>query len=149
MKLLLALALTVAASTPALARDSSHLVCSGYMAAKPGPDNYGISVNFDEGRASDGSARLEMLSSIWAGDLYQGQRINTADDFGKNGTVVLAAKQDATRVFYKGDYNLIKDGKTGKYALHLKGQMNLDPSDSSAASFEPISTALPCVDISN
>jgi hypothetical protein len=145
MKTLITLALLFTFSAPAFARDSSHLVCSGFMAAKPDPDNYGISVQFDEGRSDDGSSRLETLSSVWQGSLFQGSRVNSKDGFGENGTITMAAKDDAKKIFYKGKYSLVAAGKG--YKLSLKGLLNVDPSD--ASSPETISTTLPCVDISN
>jgi hypothetical protein len=144
MKTLLALAL-LSLPASAFARDSSHLVCSGFMAAKPDPDNYGISLQFDEGRSEDGNNRLETLSTVWQSNLFQGSRVNSKDGFGENGTITLAAKDDAKRIFYKGKYNLVATGKT--YKLSLKGLLSVDPSDATSA--VAISTNLPCVDISN
>jgi hypothetical protein len=117
------------------------------MAAKPDPDNYGIAIQFDEGRASDGSSRIEMLSSVWAGNLYQGRRLNKIDGFGENGSIVMAAKEIPNEVFYKGSYNLVKNNKTGEYQLQLRGMLTLEPGDSSSQ--EQISTSLRCVNISN
>lgn len=147
MKSLFILGIFITFSATVFARDSSHLVCTGYMSSEPDPNNYGFAVQFDESR-SGASNRLEMLSSIWGGNLYQGLRLNKKDEFGKNGTVVMAAKEDSKKVFYKGAYNMIKNAKTGNYDLELLGQLNLDPTGPSSI-FESISTKLECVDISN
>lgn len=117
------------------------------MSSEPDPNNYGFAIQFDESRAAGGSNRLEMLSSIWVGNLYQGSRLNEEDEFGKKGTVVMAAKDDPKKIFYKGAYNMIVNAKTGNYDLELEGQLNLNPTDPS--SFESISTKLQCIDISN
>ena len=148
MKVTFALALLIAVSTPAFARDSSHLICAGYMAAAPGPDNYGLSVQFDEARAEDGMNRLEILSSVWGGDLYQGSRLNINDGFGENGTIIMAQKDDPKKSFYQGSYNVVQDATTGNYILQLLGKLNLDPNDLSEIP-ESISTTLPCINISN
>lgn len=144
--ILFTLALT---SIPALARDSSHLICAGFMAATPGSDNYGFAVQFDESRAESGESRNEMLSTVWAGKLYQGVRLNNNDDFGKNGTISMAAANSTSEIFFKGSYELIQSraSKSYPYKLKLKGQMNLSPSD--ALSLQQVSTTLNCLDISN
>ena len=129
-------------SLPALARDSSHLICAGPITAR-----YQIAVQFDEARAN-GESRIEVLSSVWAGNLYQGSRINTGNGFGENGTVVMAAKNDPRKVFYRGRYNFVRDAESGGYKLQLKGKWNMSPVDSSAP-FEFISATLDCSDISN
>lgn len=149
MKKMLFLLTTVALfSASAFARDSAHLVCTGYMSATPGPNNYGISVQFDEMRAADGENRVEMLSSVWAGDLYQGSRLNKTDGFGQNGMIVMSLKENSEAVFYKGSYNLVLlDAKTQKYNLQLSGQLNTVPSEPSLA--ETVTTTLNCVNISN
>jgi hypothetical protein len=144
----LVLAIVILSAVPALAHDSAHLVCMGYMTATPGPNNYGISVQFDEMRASDGASRVETLSSVWAGDLYQGSRLNKTDGFGQNGTVVMTLKGNPKAAFYKGSYNLVLlDAETQKYDLQLKGQLNTVPSQPSMA--EAVSTTLNCVNLSN
>lgn len=149
IKILVAVASIAAASTPAFARDSKHLICAGYMAAQPASDNYGIAVQFDEHRASDGESRDEMLSTVWAGNLYQGTRLNKGDGLGKNGSIVMASKENSKNVFYEGTYSLVDGGTAGKYKMRLNGKLNLDPESSSINEGENISTTLNCVDISN
>ena len=129
-------------AAPLFARDSMHLVCAGFMEQEPGPSNYGISVIFDEYR-SDGSIRNESLSSVFAGNLYQG--INIDSDWGEKQSITIASKADSKYIFFKGQYQVISN-TNGKYELTLVGQMNLEP-DGSAG--EDISTTLGCVDISN
>jgi hypothetical protein len=148
MKAVLALIAVVVVSAPAFARDSSHLVCSGFMSSKAGPENYGVSIQLDEGRAADGTSRVEMLSSVWAGDLYQGQRLNKNDGFGQMGIIVMADKTALKNVYYKGAYDLLQDSKTGKFSLQLRGLMNLEPA-SPHQMYETIKTTLKCTDISN
>lgn len=135
------------ASATAFARDSAHLICAGYLAATPGPDNYGFAVQFDESRADDGESRNEMLSTVWAGKLYQGVRLNSNDDFGKNGTILMAAMAGKNAIFYKGTYNIIQNSKNYRYKLKLKGQLNTNPAD--VLSVQNVSTTLNCKDISN
>lgn len=144
----IALVLSLLCAVPAVARDSSHLICAGYMTAEPGPDNYGFAVQFDESRARDGESRLEVLSTVWAGNLYQGRRINSNHGFGENGTVVMTGKANANETLYNGSYNIIKDAKTGDYQLELKGDFNTTPGNS-LPPVEQISTTLNCVNISN
>ena len=141
MKILSILAIITFTSIQAFARDSSHLVCAGYMSAEPGPDNYGIAIHFDESRGNGGMSRIEVLSAVWAGDLYQGTRINESFQFGANGQVVMSLKNDSNKVFYKGAYNLVKKAGATGYDLQLKGELSLLG--------EKIDTTLSCVDISN
>lgn len=148
MKTFIIFVVFAAASVPALARDSSHLICAGYMAAAPSPDNYGFAVQIDESRADDGASRNEMFSTVWAGNLYQGVRLNSDDDFGKNGTILMTAADDTNVIFFKGSYNVIQSSsKKFRYKLKLKGQLNTNPTD--ALSVQNVSTTLNCVDISN
>lgn len=144
MKALLALfALTAAA--PAFARDSEHLVCTGYMAAQPDPDNYGLAIQFDDGRASDGESRYEVLSSVWAGNLYQGSETNKSGDYPANHAIVLKARTGSAKTsFFRGTYSITEGGKK----LVLKGLFNTDPTMPSSKP-TAISTTLDCVDISN
>jgi hypothetical protein len=147
MKSLSTLALALCFATPAFARDSSHLVCTGYESSKPGPDNYGFAVQFDESRGPNGDDRLEVLSTVWAGALYQGSRVNTKDDFGQNGTITMVGA-DGKSVFYKGTYNVVQNPKTHAYTMQLKGALSVDPTDTTIAP-DAISTTLSCVNISN
>ena len=148
MKILFALAAVFMISAPAFARDSSHFVCSGFMASEPGPDNYGISVQLDEARAGYDDARKEMLSSVWVGSLYQGIRINENNGVSFAGKIVLADKNNSQEVFFDGTYKLVQDTK-GNYSLKLDGQLQLSPKDPAFRKAESISTSLPCVNISN
>ena len=137
--------LLLATSAPALARDSAHLVCTGYMTSKPGPDNYGFAILFDDHRAEDGEGRLETLSTVWAGVLYQGADLNHTGVFGHKRAVVVTASDDVGRVFFKGKYNLIQNPKTGAYKMQLNGKMTIAQSEPT----QSISTTLLCTDISN
>ena len=139
------LSLTVFTAVPAFARDSKHLVCAGYMKNINTVDsnNYGISVIFDEGR-SGADTRAEMLSSVFAGELYQGIKANS--NWGDKQDIAITAKGDAKKIFFKGKYQIVSDNKTGDTQLKLDGQINLN-ADGSAG--EVISTTLNCVDISN
>lgn len=137
------LASLLALSAPAFARDSVHLMCSGFMSAQRGPDNYGFSIQFDEHRS--GAGRVELLSAVWAGDLYQGSRATDGTELGKNGVIALRSKEDPRAVFFQGKYNLVKKG--GVSQLALQGSMNLTPED--AATAEAVTTTLRCVDLSN
>lgn len=136
---------TVFTAAPAFARDSTHLVCAGYMKETKytDPDNYGISIIFDEAR-SGSDTRAEMLSSVFAGELYQG--IKEDSNWGDRQDITIAAKDDAKKIFFKGKYQVILNNKTGKSQLKLDGQLNLE-ADGSVG--EAISTTLTCVDISN
>ncbi len=136
---------TVFTAAPAFARDSAHLVCAGYMKQTKyvDPDNYGISIIFDEAR-SGADTRAETLSSVFAGELYQG--IKADSNWGDKQEIMIAAKDDAKKVFFKGQYQVVSNNKTGKSQLKLDGQINL-VADGSAG--ETISTTLKCVDISN
>lgn len=147
MKFMLGLAMLIGLTSPAFARDSAHLVCSGFMSSTPGNDNYGIAVLFDEYRAGDGQSRQEILSSVWQTDLYQGSRMNRNDGFGKNGSIVLAAKDDSKKIFFSGKYNLVQNTKNQSYALQLNGRINLEPTAN--APTDKINTSLKCVNISN
>lgn len=147
MKNLFITAAILMISVPAIARDSSHFVCSGFMTSQPGPDNYGISIQVDEYRAAYGDTRAELLSSVWAGNLYQGIRLNENNGIAFSGEIVMASKSNAKEVFYAGTYKLAQDTE-GKYLLKLDGQLNLNPKDASLLK-ETVSTTLPCVNISN
>ena len=137
--------MTISFAAPAMARDSTHLVCSGFMTTKPGPDNYGLSIQFDEWRFGEG--RLETLSAIWQTNLYQGQRQTNGERLGHDGQIVLAAREFPTRIFFTGKYNLIKS-RSGAYQMQLEGNVNLDPLDRSSPT-DTLKTMLHCVDISN
>ena len=152
MKAFIVLFAFAVASAPALARDSAHLICAGYLAAAPGLDNYGFAVQFDESRADDGESRNEMLSTVWVGKLYQGVRFNSNDDFGKNGTILMVAAVGTNTFFFNGTYNIIQSGnssssKNYRYKMKLKGKLNTNPAD--VLSVQNVSTTLNCMDISN
>ncbi len=147
MKNFLLLALLATTSIPAFARDSRHFVCTGFMSAKPGPDNYGFAIQLDEGRASDGVGRKEVLSSVWAGKLYQGSRLNKQLDVGQDGMIAMIAPGTKNKVFFTGHYNLMSDAKTATYKLQLQGAFNTEPTN--PASKESIATVLDCTDLSN
>jgi hypothetical protein len=139
-KLLLALAFL---STPAFARDSTHLVCTGFMTKTPSPDNYGLAIQFDEHRNATGDGREEDLYAIWAGNLYQGVGVQKNDN-GFAGDVTVADKNNGKNVFFQGSYAF--SGNLKK--LTLKGKLSLDPTDEGAQP-EALSTTLDCVNISN
>ncbi len=130
-------------SSAAFARDSSRIVCSGIAEyGSPGNlDKIGISIDFLEMRAPNGSDREIVLSSIYQRKLFQGSMINKSDEFGR-------AKIDlrnAGSQFYVGSFKL-KSGQDDSYAMILDGKINDDPSGGNVLS--PIKAKLACVDLS-
>lgn len=136
---------TILTAVPAFAHDSQHLVCAGYMKKTKyvDPDNYGISIILDEGRAEAGT-RSETLSSVFAGQFYQG--IKADSNWGDMQDIAIAAKDDATKTFFKGKYQVVTNNTSDESQLKLEGRIHLR-ADGSAG--EVISTTLNCVDISN
>jgi hypothetical protein len=130
----------------ALARDSAHYVCTGFIGEKS--DKYGIAIQFDEHRGHDGASRDEMLSAVWAGTLYQGIRNNQNDDFGQNGKIAMI--DSAKETFFKGKYNLVSKVKSdgdSAWDLQLDGIFDLSP-DGSESTPVKTSVLLSCIDIS-
>ncbi|GEM_PF-4253224 len=135
---------TVFTSAPVFARDSLHVVCAGYLnmnMKQINSDNYGISIILDEFR-SGADSRAEMLSSVFAGKLYQG--INANSNWGDKQDITITAKDDAKKIFFKGQYQVVFINSM--LQLKLDGQINLEADGSLG---EVISTNLKCVDISN
>lgn len=126
---------------PAFAKDSMHLVCAGFMKENSDSDNYGISIIFDEYR-SGAETRTEVLSSVFAGKFYQG--INSNSDWGQKQRIIIASKENAKNIFFRGQYQVVNED--GTYKLNLIGNLNLE---ANGARGESISTTLDCVNISN
>src|SRR6516162_2945884 len=86
--IMLGLALSLSATSAALGRDSSRLVCSG-IAEIDGvsPEKIALSIDFVDHRAMGGVNREYVLSSIYQGKLFQGKIISTSDVWG--GKIVL------------------------------------------------------------
>jgi hypothetical protein len=147
---LLALLAVVSFAMPALARDGVHLSCSGFMTGpQHDPDNYGIVVDFMEGRASDGESRNETLSMIWAGDLYQATRLNKSDVMGSLSKIILTSKDQKKTLFFKGTYQLLPAaGAQADSKMELKGVLNETPYEKTASNSK-VATVLTCVDLSN
>ena len=132
------------------ARDSSHFSCAGFLdsEAESGPDNYGFAVQLDESRGpvievGDDTiqTRVELLSVVWAGSLYQGKVLqNEEATFGAGRTKL--ANPTTGSYFFAGTYEL----NVKKNTLKLQGQVNLSPGEGEG---QAVSTTLKCVNISN
>lgn len=142
-KFLACLVVLLGISGSAFARDSSHLVCTGFVGEDG--DKYGIAILFDDTRASDGESRNETLSTVWAGELYQGVRVNS-DDLGRKGPITMTHKERSEQVFFSGEYELIQT-RSGAYRLGINGEINLSPTTETSSSI-PVATTLKCTDIS-
>jgi hypothetical protein len=80
-----ALAIGLCLSGTAFARDSSRYVCSAVAAyqAEGSDSQIGVSIDFFDSRAENGSARKYVLSSIYQGKLFQGAMIDRGETFGQ------------------------------------------------------------------
>jgi hypothetical protein len=132
---LLILSLALSAATPALARDSSHTSCSGYLPLVNAADpKIGLAFQIDNSRSSTGNGRDEIVSVVYQGVLFQGKA--KADN-----QIVLKQVGHPERVLFKGTYS------TDGGALEISGQLSQDPSDP-AFGFSPTQAELPCIDLS-
>jgi hypothetical protein len=131
-------------SDAASARDSLRLVCSGFgeIASNASTDQIGISIDFLDTRAKDGSSRNYIFSSIYHGKLFQGKIIDKSGEF-PGGKLVL---QQSGRQLYIGKFEFDrKEDRT--YSLLLMGKINKDY-PSSGSKLYPVKAILPCVDLS-
>jgi hypothetical protein len=137
------LALGLCISSASFARDSSRIVCSGIAEyGNPGNlDKIGVSIDFFDRRARNGSDREYTLSSIYQRKLFQGSMIDKSDQFGQ-GTINLT---NVRSQFYVGSFTL-EQGQGDNYTMILDGKINDDPSGGNILS--PIKARLPCVDLS-
>jgi hypothetical protein len=127
----------------ALARDSSRYVCSAVGAFRDsGADTQiGISIDFYDSRAENGSARKYVLSAIYQGKLFQGSMIDRSEKFGE-GSVSLKNGQSE---LYVGKFKL-EPQQDDSYVMAIDGKINDDPADSKK--LYPITAKLPCVNLS-
>jgi hypothetical protein len=127
----------------ALARDSSRYVCSGVAAFRDdGADTQiGISIDFFDSRAENGSARKYVLSSIYQGKLFQGSMIDRSDKFGE-GSISLKNGQSE---LFAGKFKL-EPQPDDSYVMSIDGKINDDPADGKKQ--YPITAKLPCVNLS-
>jgi hypothetical protein len=142
MKPLLALAVLVAFSNVAHARDHLELVCSAVADVKDGGDKEPLFIHMFENRASDGTSRDEMLSTIYQGVLFQGTHLNKTGAFSNNVKISLTSGK---AIRFRGTYSLVSAGNG--YSIKLVGEANDDPSAGNG-SFRAVKATLPCVDLS-
>lgn len=145
-------AATVLMSLTAQAKDSQLLSCSGIVSAVDDPSlQFGLSLTFFEGRASDGESRNEVLSVVYQNKLFQGRHLNQSASFSKNAPLVLEDTLDPSSILFQGTYTLIQKQSRGapSYSLLLKGRLTDNPSaQTSSEEFFKIETVIPCRDLS-
>ena len=142
MKALLAAALILGSAHLAHARDHMELICSAVADAKDGGDKIPLFIHMFESRASDGTNRDEMLSTIYQGVLFQATHVNKTGGFSSK--VKISLDHGKTTRF-RGTYSLVQKGEG--YALKLDGEVNDDPS-ARKPEFRAATGTLPCVDLS-
>src|ERR1700674_415367 len=119
-----ALAFGLCISSAAFARDSARIVCSGIaeFGNQGNLDKIGVSIDFLDVRARNGSDREYTLSSIYQRKLFQGSMINKSDKWGR-GKIVL---KNAGSQFYIGSFKFER-GRDDNYSMILDGKINDDP----------------------
>ena len=126
------------------AKDSSTLVCSATVQPADGYGALGLFMHVLEHRAPDGESRVETVSTIYQGRLFQATSLNKAGDLARDVTVVMKERK---RVIYSGTYSLVRDPKAGSWTLHLRGTYDEDPGAKDSEK-RAIDADLPCVDLS-
>src|SRR5450631_3066871 len=114
MKPLFALALLVAFTNVAHARDHMELVCSAVGAPKDGGEKVALFVHMFEHRADDGTSRDEELSTIYQGKLFTAEHRNKTGNLSKDVKFSLA---NGKAIRFRGTYTLESDGD--HYVLKL------------------------------
>jgi opacity protein-like surface antigen len=140
MKALLVAAAVLGFSHVAHARDHMELVCSAVGDAKDGGDKIPLFIHMFESRASDGTSRDEVLSTIYQGVLFQASHLNKTGGFS---TKVKISLDNGKATRFRGTYSLVQAGNG--YALKLAGEVNDEPS---AKEFRAVTATLKCVDLS-
>src|SRR5215470_1125833 len=127
----------------AFSADSLRLVCSGPAEIRDEgfTRKFGLSIDFFDVRARDGTSRKYILSSIYQQKLFQGSLINNSDEFGE-GTITLTNSRSR---FYTGSFKLEKE-KAESYSMLLDGKINNDPLTGNK--LLPAKAKLPCVNLS-
>jgi len=136
-------ALVLSLPGAALARDSSRYVCSGVVAfrAEGADTQIGISIDFFDSRAENGSARKYVLSSIYQGKLFQGSMIDRSDNFGQGSISLKNGKSE----LFAGKFKL-EPQQDDRYVMAIDGKINDDPAD--GKNQFPITAKLPCLNLS-
>jgi hypothetical protein len=140
MKAALAVTLLLGFAHVAHARDHMELVCSAVGDAKDGGDKIPLFIHMFESRASDGTSRDEVLSTIYQGVLFQATHLNKTGGFS---TKVKISLDNGKTTRFRGTYSLVQ-AKNG-YALKLAGEVNDEPS---AKEFRSVTATLACTDLS-
>jgi hypothetical protein len=140
MKAFLVAAAVLGFSHVAHARDHMELVCSAVGDAKDGGDKIPLFIHMFESRASDGTSRDEVLSTIYQGVLFQASHLNKTGGFS---TKVKISLDNGKTTRFRGTYSLVQAGNG--YALKLAGEVNDEPS---GKEFRAVSATLKCVDLS-
>jgi len=135
-----AVGLLLATSRAALARDPLALVCSGVARPTDDAERVGLSINYYDVRASDGSSRRVALRELWGDIVFKWSKV-IGGDLDRREPIVLQAGK---LVRFRGTYMLTKDGAA--FFLVLVGKLSRHPIDDKA--LHPIDVKLPCVDIS-
>jgi hypothetical protein len=112
------------------------MVCTAVVDARDGGDKVPLFVHFFESRASDGTSRNEVLSTIYQGRLFQGKHLNRSADPGTDVPITL---RNGKRVRFRGTYTWT----TGK--LTLEGKLADDPN---AISLRDVTAELTCTALS-
>jgi hypothetical protein len=130
-------------SSAAFAADSLRLVCSGPAEIRDEgfSRKFGVSIDFFDSRARDGTSRKYVLSALHQQKLFQGSLIDKSGEFGE-GTVTLS---NARIRFYTGSFKLERE-KGESYSMLLDGKINNDPL--SGNKLLPAKGKLPCVNLS-
>jgi len=142
MKPVFALALMIAFTNVAHARDHLELVCAAVGDAVDGGEKVPLFVRMFEHRADDGVSRDEELSTIYQGVMFEASHRNKTGDLSKG---VKFSLNNGKAIRFRGTYTL--EGSGDGYALKLSGEVNEDPSAKKAA-FRKVTATLPCVDLS-
>lgn len=136
MKLRLVVALLLASTSVAMARDHMELVCTAVVDIKDGGDKVPLFIHLFESRAAGGMHRDELLSTIYQGQLFQGQHLNKSAGPEKRVPIVLSAGK---RVRFRGTYTWIG------MRLTLEGKVFDDPDTKDARN---VTAKLTCTDLS-
>jgi len=136
MKLGLVAALLLAPASVAHARDHAELVCTAVVDIKDGGDRVPLFIHLFESRAAGGQHRDEVLSTVYQGQLFQGQHLNKSAGQERRVPIVLSNKK---RVRFRGTYSW------SGMKLTLEGKVFDDP-DTKVA--RDVTAHLTCTDLS-
>jgi hypothetical protein len=124
----------------AAARDPLDLVCAGIAKPTDDAEQVGVSINYHDSRAPDGTSRKIALRELW-GDLVFSWKAVGGADLDKPVAIVL---ESGKLVRFRGTYTLSKSG--ADFVLRLVGKLSRHPLSDKA--LHPIDATLRCIDIS-